>query len=141
MYAFDPKTFGRARDGAEDDVGPLPQFRVTLTFVLTDGAALWSSARSRLLVAAAMTDEMVHETIGPPEAPSFADCLAVLCDPAAFLQSAPVPGCQPDDFRVDAVPTLSDYGVLGGIVGGPGAIPSLPGGKRRSNRTGVAATT
>ncbi|WP_242184475.1 hypothetical protein [Sphingomonas sp. CARO-RG-8B-R24-01] len=94
------------RNGTDFGVGPQPQFRVTLTFVLEDGMALWSAARARLLADAETTDEMVHETIGPPNAPSLADCLAVLCDPAEVLRANPVPGCQADDFWVDAIPGL-----------------------------------
>jgi hypothetical protein len=112
MYAFDRKSFDSTRDGSHHSVGPQPQFRVTLTFVLEDGIALWSAARARLLEDGETTDEMVHETIGPLEAPVFADCLAVLCDPATFLRSTPVPGCQPDDFWVDALPGLPDLPLL-----------------------------
>jgi hypothetical protein len=111
MYAFDRKTFDSTRDGSHHGVGPQPQFRVTMTFVLEDGIALWSAARARMLADGETTDEMVHETIGPPDAPLFADCLAVLCDPATFLRSTPVPGCEPDDFWVDTIPGLPGYAV------------------------------
>jgi len=112
MYAFDRKTFDSTRDALQHGIGPQPQFRVTLTFVLEDGIALWSAARAHMLEDGETTDEMVHETIGPPEAPVIADCLAVLCDPAAFLRSTPVPGCEPNDFWVDVIPGLPDYAAL-----------------------------
>ncbi|WP_277968982.1 hypothetical protein [Sphingomonas echinoides] len=108
MYVFDRETFAGVRDGIQAGLSPQPEFRVTLTFVLHDEVALWSAARTRLLAGGETTDEMVHETIGPPDAPSLADCLAVMCDPSAFLRTIPVPGCEPDDFWIDLIPGLPD---------------------------------
>lgn len=112
MYAFDHHTFASTSDGQTVPIGPQPQFRVTLTFVLDDAIALWSAARQRLLADGTTTDEMVHETIGPPDAPSLADCLAVLCDPGAFLRTVPVPGCHADDFWVDSILALPGHDAL-----------------------------
>jgi hypothetical protein len=112
MYAFDRKTFASVREGRAADIGPQPEFRVTFTFVLDDGDALWSAARLRLLADGETTDEMVHETIGPPDAPSLEDCLAVLCDPGAMLRSIQIAGCRADDFWIDAFPGLPPQAAL-----------------------------
>ena len=113
MYAFDHNAFASTPAGQAVPIGPQPQFRVTLTFVLDDESALWSAARQRLLADGLTTDEMVHETIGPPDAPSLEDCLAVLCDPAAFLRMGPVPGCHADDFWIDTIPGLPGHDARG----------------------------
>lgn len=135
MYAFDHETFASTPDGEAAHIGSQPQFRVTLTFVLDDAIALWSAARQRLLANGLTTDEMVQETIGPPGAPSLDDCLAVLCDPAAFLCAVPVPGCHADDFWVDTIPGLPGHDGLAssgspqcsarGLVPEPRAIARL----------------
>ena len=98
---MDPREFSHAGLSTCEGVAvPQPEYRVNVTLAVTDLAALWSAAAAKAMAAPGMTIGDVLDTIGPREAPSVADCIAMLMTPIA------VAGCAVDDFWIDCLPGL-----------------------------------
>lgn len=89
-----------AIDPQAHEDGPQAEYRISLTLAVTDVATLWSAAAAKAMQAPGTTIETVLDTIGPREAPSISECIAMLAAPAA------IPGCVLDDFWIDAMPGL-----------------------------------
>jgi hypothetical protein len=98
---MDPREFSHATLAAgTGEAGAQPEYRINVTVAVNDIAQLWSAAAARAMTAPGMRIEDVLDTIGPREAPSVRDCLAMLAVPGA------IPGCRVDDFWIDSMPGL-----------------------------------
>ena len=118
---MDPREFSHASllpgDGA---VGAQPEYRISITLAVNDVSRLWSAAAAKAMTAPGMRIEDVLDTIGPREAPSVRDCIAMLTAPGA------VPGCCVDDFWIDFLPNLPSRAELAQIAGTERWIGKMP---------------
>ena len=98
---MDPREFSHATlANGKTEAGAQPEYRITITLAVNDVARLWSAAAAKAMSAPGMRIEDVLDTIGPREAPSVRDCLAMLTVPGA------IPGACVDDFWIDCLPGL-----------------------------------
>jgi len=106
---MDPREFNHANLSAGTGTGTggaQPEYRVSITLAVNDVARLWSAAAAKAMAAPGMRIEDVLDTIGPREAPSVPDCIAMLAAPG------PLAGCALDDFWVDCMPGLPSHAEL-----------------------------
>lgn len=103
---MDPREFSHTSLADRPQGDAQPEYRITMTLAVDDLAALWSAAAAKAMAAPAMRIEDVLDTIGPREAPSVADCIAMLVAPVA------VAGCAVDDFWIDCLPNLPPRSAL-----------------------------
>ena len=90
--------------------GSQPEYRINITLAVNDVARLWSAAAAKAMAAPGMRIEDVLDTIGPREAPSVRDCIAMLAAPG------PLAGCSMDDFWIDCMPGLPSHAELAQVA-------------------------